>query len=443
MALSLLPSGLYWRAILGLTLCSLLAPPSFASKKKDQPAQTPRVRATLPPAFSIPAEPLGFAPPGEFYLGLRNSLVSLDFLDEDRLLFTFRVPALIHREGSNTNTHDERRIRAVVLRLPSGAVEAETVWTVHDHAHYLYMLDHGQFLFRDRDTLLLGDSSLQLKPFLRFPGNVLWIELDPSRQYLVAGSTEPRAHKAVEGEVASPATAAARVDTDFNQADDDSRMVLRILRRRDGKVMLVSHIRSAVHLPINAEGYLETLRARGSAWDLNFNHFDGGSTILGKVDSVCSPMLDFISLTEFLATTCGPSGDPRIVAMSTSGRRLWENPSIGPSVWPLLIPGPDGSRIARETLMANHSVNASAPLGSDDIKGQDVQILDATSGKIVLRAAASPILDGGGNVAISPSARRVAVLMEGGIQVFNLPAPSTAVNPTSQAGTSQSPAPIP
>ena len=428
-------SGLWRQAAIGLVVCSIALPASFA-KKKNPPAEPPHVRATVPPSISIPAEPLGFAPPGEFYLGMRNSLVTLDFLDEEHLLFTFRVPALIHRDGANSESHDERRIRAIVLRLPTGAVEAETVWTVHDHARYVYMLDHGQFLFRDRDQLQLGDASLQLKPYLHFPGNVLWVEVDPTRQYLVTGSSELPTQKPKEGDVPSPGTAAASVDSDQKAAEEQTDLVLRILRRNDAKVMLVSHIRSAVHLPLNDEGYLETLRGRGSAWDLNFQHFTGGSTIVGKVDSVCSPLLDFISPTEFLVTTCGPSGEPRLEAMSTSGHRLWQDPSLGPSVWPLLISAPDGSRIARETLMATHSVNAAAPLGTEDIKGQDVQILDAASGKVVLRAAASPILDAGGNVAISPTARRVAVLMEGGIQVFDLPAPPAIpeANANTQAG---------
>lgn len=430
-----IPSGLTRQATIGLLLCSVAAPACLALKKKTPPSDAPHVRATVQPSFTIPAEPLGFAPPGEFYLGMRNSLVTLDFLDEEHLLFTFRVPALIHRDGTNNETHDERRIRAIVLRLPSGAVEAETIWTVHDHERYLYMLDHGQFLVRDRDTLQLGDPSLQLKPFLRFPGNVLWVEVDPTRQYLVTGSGEPPLKKHADDEVPSPSTAAANVDTDQKPGEDQTDLVLRILRRSDAKVMLVSHVRSAVHLPINDEGYLETLRGRGSAWDLNFNHFTGGSTLLGKVESVCSPQLDFISPTEFLATTCGSSGEPRLVAMSTSGHRLWEDPSVGPSVWPLLVSAPDGTRVARESLLATHSVNAAAPLGTEDIKGQDVQILDAASGKVVLRAAASPILDAGGNVAISPSSRRVAVLMEGGIQVFDLPAPPAIPDSsTTQAG---------
>jgi hypothetical protein len=42
---------------------------------------------------------------------------------------------------------------------------------------------------------------------------------------------------------------------------------------------------------------------------------------------------------------------------------------------------------------------------------------------MVLKAPLTPVLDGGGNVAISPSGQRVAILNVGAIQVFQLPAP--------------------
>ena len=428
--------GFLWQVFCVLAVVSLSAVPSFSrSKKKSASPEPPHLRATIQPSFSIPAEPLGFSAPGDFYLGMRNALVSLDFLDEDRLLFTFRVPGLIRRDGANADTRDERRIRAVVLRLPQGAVESETVWTVHDHARYITMLDHGEFLFRDRNNLLLGDASLQLKPFLRFPGPLIAVELDPSRQYIVANSIEPPSSKPAAGEVQSPTSAAAHVTTDQQGASESSGFVVRILRRDTGKVMLVSHVQAPVHLPINQEGYLESLRANGAAWRLNFNHFNGGSTLLGSVDSACSPKLDFISPAEFLAAICGPAGDPRLVALSTSGHRLWEDPSYGPSVWPLLVSNLSGSRLASETLLATHEVSASAPLGTEDIKGQDVRVLDAASGKLALRAAATPIFDAGGNVAISPSGQRVAVIMEGAIQFFNLPTPpGPAVPPVDEAG---------
>jgi len=84
---------------------------------------------------------------------------------------------------------------------------------------------------------------------------------------------------------------------------------------------------------------------------------------------------------------------------------------------------PNGLRIARETLGVSHPVNAYAPIDTDDVKGQWVTVYDAATGDMALEAPASPALDSGGNVAISPSGRRVAVLNAGAIQVFELPAP--------------------
>lgn len=405
-------------------LCPLFSYPH--ARKKSRAADPSPVRATVLPALTIPIEPLGFTEPAAFYLGTRNSLVSLDFLDENHLLLTFRVPGLIHRDHRDPAGSDseERRVRALVLSLPGGAVEAETVWTLHDRKRYLWMLDNGQFLLRDRDQLELGDASLQVKPFLRFPGPVLWVEMDPNRKYLVAGSSEPPTSASRAGMVPSPANSAATLVSDSDAPSTEPDLVLRILRRDSGKVMLVSHIKSAIHLPINADGYLDTLRGDGKTWTVNLNRFEGGSTALGKIDSYCSPELDFLSPRAFLATTCESDGSPRIMALTTGGRRLWESPGSGSSVWPILVTGASGSRLARETLMVNHDVGAFAPLGTDDIKGQDVQVFDTATGKVVLRAQASPTFDAGGNVAISPSGRRVAIIMAEGIQVFDLAAPT-------------------
>lgn len=419
-----------------ILLCTTTGMVARASKKKPQPAPAPPpVRATLPPTITIPVSPLGFAPPGLYYLGRRDSMASLDFLNEDHVLFTFRVPGLIRRDGPNSETENERRIRAVVLKLPQGAVEAQTVWTVHDRSRYVYPLDHGEYLFRDQNDLMVGDASLELKPFLHFPGPVLWVEVDPTRRYIVTGSEEAEARKTASGEVAKPATASAEMHTENEPADEDQKkFVLRVIRRSDGKIMLVSRLRGAVHLPINGDGYLETIRSRGNAWLLNLNHFTGGSTILGSVDSTCSPLINFVSSLQFLVSSCSSSDDAHLVSMSTAGKKLWEHPSIGTFIWPLLVTGADGSRIARETLMTTHPVGVNSPLSTDDIKAQDVQVIDAATGKVVLRAAASPILDAGGNVAISPSGRRVAILMDDNLQIFDLPEAPAIPDTASKAG---------
>lgn len=396
-------------------------------------------KSSLPPAFAIPIEPLGFTAPGANYMGQRNTMASLDFLDENRVLLTFRIPGLLRRDPTNNSQTDERQIRAVVLALPKGTVEAEATWTVHDRVRYLWPLKDGHFLLRDRNNLFESDATLALKPYLDFPGSLLWLELDPEQHFLVTNSREPAAkpakHEAPEdgsstaawkpGEVSSPSSASATITSDQDSSAEGSQpdLVVRILRRDSGEVMLVSRVRAAVHLPINSIGYLENLRSRGTEWILNLSYYTGGSKMLGRVASNCEPDDEFLSEQEILATTCGPSGESGLVAVSTAGKTLWETKAPPTEVWPQLAVAANGSRLAWETLDATHSIYTYAPMNAGDIKEQSVTVFDAANGDIVLVSPVSPILDAGGNVAISPSGRRVALLNAGAVQVFELPPP--------------------
>ena len=399
-----------------------------AAKDAKDPSQADESKATKPEhppsrpaAFTIPVEPLGFFAPGAIYQGQRESLVSLDFIDEDHLLFTFHAPGLIRREG-NPAADNERQIRAVVLELPMGTVNAEALWTVHDRGRYLWMLNDGRFLLRDLHDVQIGDASLELKPSLHFQGPLLWLEINPSQDLVATDSREPSGVKPQPGSVPSPGTASAWVTTDEVQQYAQPDIVLRIIRLDTGQVMLVSRTRTTVHLPINSEGYVESLRGKGHEWVLNLNYFRGGNSLIGKLDSMCAPSVEFVSNPEVLVTTCNPDNSRWMVAMSIEGKRLWNAAKPPSQIWPRLIMAPNGLRLARETLLVTHPVDAYTPLSFDDVKGQLVEVYDAISGAVDLTAPASPVLDGGGNVAISPSARRVAILDAGAIQVYELPA---------------------
>jgi len=386
--------------------------------------QTKGPSASQPPAFSIPAEPLGFYAPGPFYLGQRESLVSLDFLDENRLLFTFRAPGLMHRTNG---VETERQIRAVVLTLPKGTVEAEALWTLHDYGRYLWMLRDGHFLLRDQNTIKEGNAKLELKPLLEFPGSLLSIEMDPGQQYLVTNSLEPSPMKPQVGQVDSPKTAEADVSTDGLEDTKQRDIVLRILERASGQVMLVSRVRVPVQLAINSAGYLETLSGAKN-WVLSLDYFKGGSTVLGNIDSLCQPPAEFVSHDEVVINACTQSGR-RLIAMSTEGKKLWEASSPSTQIWPILVMGPGESRLARETLTLDHAIDDFGhALAPEDIKGQLVEVYDTAEGKLLLQAPSNPALDGGGNVAISPSGTRVAILNRGAIEVYILAEPeSTAL----------------
>jgi hypothetical protein len=152
------------------------------------------------------------------------------------------------------------------------------------------------------------------------------------------------------------------------------------------------------------------------------NYFRGGSRVIGSLDSMCAPSVEFASDSELLVTTCNPDNSRWMVAMTMDGKRLWNAAKPSAQIWPRLIMAPNGQRLARETLLATHDVSTFAPLSFDDLKGQLVEVFNAATGKVELTAQASPILDGGGNVAISPTARRVAILDAGAIKVYELPA---------------------
>jgi hypothetical protein len=445
-------------ALAGVALCGVT--PSLAQRRgggggrgRDTGTGNPLLerfpgKPSQPPAFVVTIQPLGFSAPDPLSLNKRNSFASLDFIGEDRLLFTFRVPVLIRREADERKAgeEEERQIRAVVLDLPAGTVEADALWTVHDRDRYLWMLKDGHFLFRDRTDVELGDAALKLKPYLRFPGSLLSMEMDPTQQFLVTDSSEPAAEPGntpnpvvQPGEKGQPpgipAAATANNAVEAQKPATQPSMILRIMRLDSRQVMLASRIRNDVHLPINAEGYLETLPAKGGRWLLNLKSFSGGSSILGHVDSACSPLSDFVSQREVLVRTCAFHGEDGVAAIATDGRRLWEKDISRVSDWQLLVMAPDGSRLARETLAGFRDLNSPPPRDHEDfkeqqedikkqledVKGQLVQVLNAADGKVALVAPASPALDAGGNVAFSPSGRRVAVLNGGQIQVFELP----------------------
>src|SRR5258707_6192903 len=130
-----------WLALAGVSLCSASAAqtpeippvptdvqPILKQPKKpklqkysDQLLQAP----SFPPAFTIPVEPLGFSAHGDFYISRHNSIVSLDYLDENQLLFTFQVRGLVNRTTVEDAGLEVRSVRAVVVALPDGKIQAE------------------------------------------------------------------------------------------------------------------------------------------------------------------------------------------------------------------------------------------------------------------------------------------------------------------------------
>ena len=380
---------------------------------------------SLPPAFTFPIEPLGFSAPSSNYLGARNSLVSLDFLDENRLLFTFRIPGLMHRDQLSNDDGAERQIRAVVLSLPKGTVEAEPTWTVHDRVRYLWPLNNGHFLLRDRNGLSEGDATLTLKPYLDFPGPLLWIELDPEQHFLVTNSDEPSAKDSKSGgfggfrERVHCRRGRPGLGLQRSARSRDPHSSPRLGRRDAGEPR--PDRRPSAH-------QLRGL-SRESAKPRNGVDLEPPLLHGRKQDARTRR----IELRAGRRISLGPGDSRDHLRAHRAKAVLWPCPPRAKrfgrrrrhrrEVWPQLVVAANGSRMAWETLDTTHAIYAYAPMDAGDVKEQSVTIFDAANGDIAMVSPVSPILDAGGNVAVSPSGRRVALLNAGAIQVFDLPAP--------------------
>jgi hypothetical protein len=143
------------------------------------------------------------------------------------------------------------------------------------------------------------------------------------------------------------------------------------------------------------------------------------------VESTCLTNSFFLSEHEILVAGCDPDHRWKLTAVTTDWRQIWEFPLPNLVVPPLFQIAANGSRFARETISLKQTPQAdSETLWVKDVRGQVVRVFDAADGKLALEQPVDPVLDAGGNVAISPSGRRVAVLNKGAIEVFDLPTPA-------------------
>jgi hypothetical protein len=74
--------------------------------------RTPPPAPPIEPAVRIPVAPLGYKPPGAFYLTYRLSSAALGFFDDDHLLFTFHIGGLLQRVPDDPADDDDQQIRA-------------------------------------------------------------------------------------------------------------------------------------------------------------------------------------------------------------------------------------------------------------------------------------------------------------------------------------------
>ncbi len=232
--------------------------------------------------------------------------MSLDFLDEDRLLFTFHSTGLTKRETDEAAA--QRQIRAVVLALPDGKVEAQSSWTVPDRSRYLWLLRDGQFLVRTPDGLEQGDIKLELKPLPNPSGEVASLVLNPGKEIMVTTSGASASSPQNPSTPTVSPVAQTRLASDGPAPNPQGDLVIRTTQLNSGQVLMTQRVQSAFNAAINSQGYVQMATPQKYHWVLNLKSFSGESRELARVDSGCAPNVRFITDQKLFVTTCTPEG---------------------------------------------------------------------------------------------------------------------------------------
>jgi len=383
----------------------LLTAATTRAERKPPPAPPPPQE----PAVRIEVAPLGYTPPGSFYLTYRLSSAALGFIDDDHLLFTFRVGGLLRRLPSDQVDDDDQEIRAVVLDLRTGKVVKQTEWREHDRSAYLWPYQDGQFLVRIRDSLFLTDASLELHPFLNLPAGLRDVQVSPDRSLTVLETDEPeKAQAPVDATSALGALHTVKV---------------MILRSGTQVAIAESHARDVARIPLLGAGLLDTLEgAAPGTWAVRLIPFHGSPRILAEVRTACRPTPNAVSDSVALIVGCYLDGnDHSVTAVSSEGKWLWQARWENKYVWGWFSPAENGSRFVYESLSVNRPISTFDALYPEDIQAQLAGVYDTDSGKLVLVRDASPVLTAGQNVALSPDGMRFAILRDGAVEIYDLP----------------------
>jgi hypothetical protein len=407
------------------TLAVLFSVAGAHGESKRNPDPSP------PPSVRIAVDPLGFTAPSRAYLSYRLSTSTLDFIDKDHLLFTFRERGLLQRIPEDPPNDEDQLICAVVLDIATGKQVQQAHWRMHDRQRYLWALRGGKFLVRQRNSLYLTDDRLELRPYLDFKNMLQSIQISPDRKLMVV---EVQKFIAPPPPAEGDAGKTPSLDALFGPAPPvrTKRTDVIVLRPEDKAAVAETETRNPVDLPLIEDGFLNLIEGKDvGKWVIRREVLKGaakdgaaaGEQTIVEFKSSCQPTLMSVSGAVALAVGCTPStGDDHMVtAYSLGGSVLWQDRWKERYIWPTFDYAEDGSRFAYSSLEMKRVVGMMDSFGEEDITAQMVGVFDTSSGKLVMVRNATPVMSAGQNYALSSDGSRFAILRGDAIEVYNLP----------------------
>ena len=336
---------------------------------------------------------------------------TLDFVDESHILLTFDPKKLFQRLPDCPPSHDDRLIRAVILEVPSGKIIQTADWYLHDHRRYLWSMGSGRFLLRRLNSLYLVNSTLQEKLLLQSPKDLLWVSVTPDHSQIII-------------ETADDLPKPSSIDSSSQETKAKPGFTLQFLDRDSLAPQRTLKLSAQVNLDGTSTGYADTVH-KGDLWLIRYGPSPEERRNIARVRSRGVPRIWYLSSNSLLiGRCCSVSSEYSVSAFTTSGHRLWRQHWDRSRYVPVVAGTADNSRVAISTL--SHVPYAKVAADTTDEENpnfsleQNVQVLETASGTAVKSVMVSPVVMSGQNFSLSPDGRKLAVLADSAIQVYDL-----------------------
>lgn len=394
------------------------------------------------PPLRIPLDSLGFQPQAAPFLAAGSSMMTVNYVDNRHLLFTFVVHRLMERIANDPPDDQDRMVEAVLLEAPSGHVLARTTWRLHDNSQYLWDLGHGRFMLRVHDTLttfapmanLASGLPFRQRAFLTTDRRIGDLLLSPESDLLVIESVErtppvPPPPTPLFGPAPKPAP------PQLGRPGDPSPVALsfyRLALSGDGdevKATLagVAHASHFGDIAAIGVGHLEVVDEGRQKWAFDFHPYNGKVKELAPFGSTCDPMPRFVSNSEFIAFGCHGGNTPQLLGgFNMRGEEMWEQNLFGNYVGTYMTFSPESGRFALGRVLGEGATADMQPVAASAYAGQNVIVYQMESGKQLLHVDCSPISRAGQNFALSPDGMNFAVIHEDALEIYSLPPLSAA-----------------
>jgi hypothetical protein len=387
------------------------------------------------PAVKLSLESLGVPQVSTSFLDVGSSMLTIHMLDDAHVLVTFSKRGLVPRVENDPKEDDDRIVAGEVIELPSGKVVARTEWHMHDHARYLWSLGRGRFLLR------IGNSMSTFAPLARLN------EAEPFRRVAFQGRhgrpsaiyvSEDGEMLTVAAQVTAPGSRPVIDVGDTVEVHQDLTTVMDFYRLKGtgsdaAPLELVSagSVKSPMpfYLPLDSRGYLWPVEVGNNMWAVTFDDMQGKTAPMGRLQSSCTPRLEMVSHSEFLALTCrGQDDKVRMASYGLDAQMTWQEDfgDFGPPVFGY---APAAGRFAMSrkvdaTVMGpqlNGALMAGQPTVATPDK-QEVRVYQTSSGDLLLKTDATPAFKTAENFSLSEDGTELAVVRENALEVFKLPA---------------------